>query len=406
MKSVLKEALKDIKPTPAEEKAAAKRIGEVVARVQKLVPEAKGVLGGSGEKGTWLKQSHDADIFVQFPKGREAISDLLERKISRAFKLQRLHGSRDYFQTRLGDFVFEIIPIISIKKAEEAENITDVSPLHAKWVKKYAKLADDIRLAKQFFKAAGAYGAESHISGFSGYICEVLTIYYGGFAGLAKGLASWKPKTIIDVAGAHKGKNVLFELDRSKTVGPLIVIDPVQPSRNAAAAVSEEKYLRIIDHAKRFLKRPSKDFFTIRRLDKTELKKRAGKDELFFLEAVPLPGKPDVVGCKLLKVHEFFVQQLGARGFAVRESGWDWGEKARYYYILKGGNIPPEIVVRGPPARMKKHAERFRKAHRETFEKNGTWYAKEKREFTDARTLMAALIKDPRVSERVRKIIL
>src|SRR3989338_5660941 len=102
MKSVLKEALKDIKPTPAEEKAARKRIGEVVSRVQKLVPEAKVVLGGSGEKGTWLRQSHDADIFVQFPKGSKEISDILGKRISKAFMLQRLHGSRDYFQTCLG----------------------------------------------------------------------------------------------------------------------------------------------------------------------------------------------------------------------------------------------------------------------------------------------------------------
>ena len=34
-------------------------------------------------------------------------------------------------------FTFEIIPILDIRKSEQAKNITDVSPLHAIWVKKH-----------------------------------------------------------------------------------------------------------------------------------------------------------------------------------------------------------------------------------------------------------------------------
>ncbi|MDO8480469.1 MAG: nucleotidyltransferase domain-containing protein [Nanoarchaeota archaeon] len=409
MKPILNAALREIKPTPAEEKEVKKRISGVVSQIQKLLPETKVLLGGSGEKGTWLRNAHDADIFVQFPKGSTGLSDILERKLAKSFKLDRLHGSRDYFQTRINEFLFEIVPIIAIKKAEEAENITDVSPLHAKWVKKHAKLADDIRLAKQFFKAAGAYGAESHISGFSGYMCEVLTVYYKGFRKLVKGITSWKSgagaKTIVDVEKAHAGKNILFELDKSKTVGPLIVVDPVQPSRNAAAAVSLEKYLKVIGYAKKFLARPSKEAFTIHPLEKSLVRKKAGNDDLFFFEAAPLIGKIDVVGCKLLKVYEHVLQGLLKRGFTVKESGWEWKGNARFYFIVKKETLSPELIVRGPPSSMMGPAEAFRKAHRDTFEKDKTWYAREKRAFRTAASLVSSLLQEQYVQERVKRVL-
>ncbi len=57
-----------------------------------------------------------------------------------------MHGSRDYFQIKEKGFTFEVVPILKIKDAKEAMNITDVSPLHAAWVKKHKKFADDIAL--------------------------------------------------------------------------------------------------------------------------------------------------------------------------------------------------------------------------------------------------------------------
>jgi len=79
--------------------------------------------------------------------------------------------------------LFEFIPVVTIHKASDAQNITDISPLHVAWVNKHiGKLRNDIRLAKLFCKAQGLYGAESHIRGFSGYLLELLVIAYGGFS--------------------------------------------------------------------------------------------------------------------------------------------------------------------------------------------------------------------------------
>jgi len=140
-----------------------------------------------------------------------------------------------------------------LKKASEVVNITDISPLHSKWVNKFGKgLKDEIRLAKQFCKANKLYGAESHITGFSGYVLEILTIHYKGFKNLIKAITKWKPKVIIDTEKYHK--KPLFDLDKSKTHSPIIIIDPVQKSRNASAAVDIEKFNKLIQYSKEFLK--------------------------------------------------------------------------------------------------------------------------------------------------------
>ena len=67
MDKVLKEVLAEIKPSKSEEKEVKERIDKVLEKIKKAIPEANVILGGSGEKGTWLKNAHDADIFVKFP---------------------------------------------------------------------------------------------------------------------------------------------------------------------------------------------------------------------------------------------------------------------------------------------------------------------------------------------------
>jgi tRNA nucleotidyltransferase (CCA-adding enzyme) len=410
MKEILKEVLKEIKPTKEQEKEVEKKIDDVLKKVQKALPETKVILGGSGQKGTWLKKAHDADIFVKFPINKykektDSLSDILEKKLKKIFKMERLHGSRDYFQTKIKGFTFEIIPIIDIKKAENALNITDVSPLHAEWVKKHQKYVDEIRLTKQFFKAAKIYGAESYINGFSGYICEILTINYKGFENLVKSITKWKPKVVIDIENYHKNKNqALFNIDKAKTQGPLIIVDPVQSSRNAAAAVSKEKLDIIIKYSKDFIKKPSKEFFKIKQIDVESLKKKAKKDDLFILKAVPLTGKEDVVGCKLLKTFEHIKNKIEKNKFTLILSEWEWKEKAYFYFIIKKEILDKEKIVRGPPSKIKIAVKEFKKKHKDTFVKDNYLFAKDKREFRTSKKLMNSLLKDNYINERVKKL--
>jgi len=408
---LLDEVLKEIKPSAQEEKAMRARTKGVLARLGKALPDCKVILGGSGEKGTWLRETHDFDIFVMFPKKKymeksDQLSIILEKKIKNLYKIKKLHGSRDYFQTVIDKFTFEIVPILETTKANSAVNITDVSPLHAKWVKKYKKYADDIRLTKQFFKAGKIYGAESYINGFSGYVCEILTINYKGFYKLVRAIVKWKSKQVIDIINYHKGKNVLFELDKAKTVGPLIIIDPVQASRNAAAAVAKEKFDEAIKYAKAFISKPSVKYFRIRYLDWQTLKKKAGRDEFYEFEVKSLTGKEDVVGCKLLKSFEHIKRKLDANEFIIKFSDWEWNKTARFYFIIKNMEFSKYKILKGPPSKMKFYALQFKKKHKNVFEEKKYLMAKEKRKYTKARVLLTDLLKDKYIKEKVRSILL
>jgi tRNA nucleotidyltransferase (CCA-adding enzyme) len=411
---VLKEVLAEIKPNDKEEKEVKEKIEEFLSKLNKGLKDGKAVLGGSGAKGTWLSNVHDADVFVQFNYKKykdksDKLSDILEKVLKKIFgKVKRLHGSRDYFQIKKGQFTFEVVPILKINKAEDAINITDVSPLHADWVNRAKPLADEIRLTKQFTKANGVYGAESYIKGFSGYMCEILTIHHGGFLKLVKKAAKWEPKTFVDFQKYYRNKNdAMFKINKSKQQGPMIIIDPVQRDRNAAAALDEEKYMQFVYACKEFLRKPSKEFFEIKEVSVGDLKKRAKKDKLILLKVEALRGKTDVVGSKLLKAAEFIGKKLREEEFKVYELGWKWdkGKKAEFWYIVDKKLLPLTVEKQGPPAKMEKHAANFRKQYKgKTKVVKGKLVAKVKREFREPVALVKKLIKDKYVKEKVKSI--
>ena len=411
MQNILDKVLEKIKPTKAEEQEVNSRISSVLAKINSGLKDAKVILGGSGEKGTWLRDANDADIFVKFSYQKykdksDALSNMLEKHLKRKFnKIIKLHGSRDYFQIGQNNFTLEIIPILDIKRAEDAKNITDVSPLHAKWVNKTGKnLKDDIRLAKQFCKANKVYGAESYIKGFSGYMCEVLTIHYGSFINLIKNAAKWKDKVVIDPENYWKNKNILMELNKSKTYSPLVLIDPVQADRNAAAALSEEKFRIFKEACKNFLKKPSEKFFEITQLSLEDIKKKAKNDELALLEVKPQKGKIDVVGSKLLKAFEFIKKALEKNEFKIIDCGWLWNKEALFYFIIKKEKLSGTIKHIGPPVKLEKHAEIFKKKYRNTFVEKGRVCAKIKRKYKKPSDLIIDVKKEEYLKDKAESI--
>lgn len=410
---LIKQMLAEIKPSKQEEKDIESKVEGFIKKLNKGLKGARAILGGSGAKGTWLSGIHDADIFVcfdykKFSDKSEQLPDILEIALKKSFKkYSRLHGSRDYFQIKDKDFTFEVVPILKIDNAQDAKNITDVSPLHALWVKRHSRFADEIRLTKQFCKANGIYGAESYIMGFSGYVCEILTIYYKGFLNLAKASLKWKPKTIIDIEKYYKNDDeVLFNLNKSKLTSPLIVIDPVQKDRNASAVMSIEKYDRFIDACRRFLKNQSRESFEIKEITVEELKIKAGKNKLLLIEVFALSGKEDVIGSKLLKAFDFIRKNLDDNEFKIKESDWKWDKrnKSLFWFIIASKPLDEFVERQGPPLKAKKFVEDFKKKHKNTFIKRDRIWAKDRREFIEPKKLVKFLIKDKYLKEKVKSL--
>src|SRR3989344_6525061 len=277
--------IKKIKPSDRERALVSKKVNSFLSQLKQALPALKPELAGSFAKDTWLSGDHDIDIFIKFPYKKyhsQDISKLLERKLTAHIKV---HGSRDYFQVQSQGYMFELIPVLDINSAEKAKNVTDVSPLHSIWVKKHIKgKADEIRLVKQFTKANNVYGAESYIRGFSGYLLEVLTIHYKGFFNFIKEASLWQQHEAIDPSRHYKSRDAMLKhLNKAKHT-PLMVIDPVQPSRNIAAALSKEKLQEFIAASKAFFHHPATSFFEEKPFSLSGLKENAGINFLLYIE--------------------------------------------------------------------------------------------------------------------------
>ncbi len=413
----MKSILQKIKPSKDEEKKLTTATASFLKMINAVLAPltAKAILGGSGAKGTWLSGSHDVDIFVLFDLNKyeeksAELSELLEKALEKAFpkiKKERLHGSRDYFQLPFQGLVFEVVPILKISSPEQARNITDISPLHSAWVAKYAgAVKDDIRLLKQFCKANNLYGAESYIGGFSGYVLEILTAYYGSFENVLKAAQKWKEKEVIDPSKFYKTKELaLFHINTSKLQSPLIVIDPVDKTRNAAAALSMEKFLLFKEVAKKYLQKPAEDFFVKEKITSDSLKQKyKGKGSLVLITVIPTEGKEDAVGAKLLKVFEFLREKL--QGFELAHGGWTWdkGAEALFYVVTKKRELPEFEIRTGPPLKMKEFVADFKKKNKNTFEEKSRVMAKVKVENPKLPNFVNSVLKEKYVKERVEKV--
>lgn len=403
MREIVNSVLEEITPHEKDSTLAdvQKFLKNISLEAKKLKIKGKPILGGSFAKNTWLKGDYDVDIFFSFDlvHKKDNLSELLQKTLSQ-FNLLRIHGSRDYFQIRNG-VCFEVIPVLNIKKATDAQNVTDFSVWHVDWAnKKGKKLKNEIRLAKKFCKAQKVYGAESYIRGFSGHVLDILVVHYGGFIKLLNAASKWIPKTVIDTQNHYKGK-ALQLINKSKTESPLVVVDPVQPGRNASAAISQEKFDKFIKSAKAFLKKPAEEFFKIKPVNEDALKKKG-----FFLKIkiTPVEGVENVIGVKLLKAGEFLKEKL--EEFQVVYSDWEWDKKndAIWRFVLKKEEISKETIMQGPPIRFKEHCERFKSCHEKTFLKKGKLFAQVLRQNTTPKTVLSAEFNNKYLKDKAKTI--
>src|SRR3989344_5654040 len=253
--------------------------------VKKKGIDAEAFIGGSFTKGTLARSDeYDVDVFVRFDWKYEDLSYELEGILKRLAKekdmnLNRMHGSRDYFRIyRDRKLTFEIVPVVKIKKNNEARNVTDLSYFHVNYARRNLneEMRKEVLFLKRFFKAAKVYGAESYINGFSGYGAECLIIKYKTFEKTLRELLKVKEseRVILDPAKHYKDKNEVFiKVNENKMRGPIILIDPTWRERNALSALNWETFKRFQEKASAFLKTPSEKYFYLEKFDKERLKK-------------------------------------------------------------------------------------------------------------------------------------
>lgn len=390
---VLKEVIKKIEPNKEELKEIKDYINNFSNKLNKKMLSSKIraeiFVGGSFAKQTLIKKDkYDIDLFLRFDKGYKDknISGITKKLLAGFENLSVIHGSRDYFRiTPKRNFFLEIIPVIKISKPKDADNVTDLSYSHVRYINKKInsdRLKKEVMVAKEFCYACNAYGAESYIRGFSGYSIELLIAYYKSFLKMIQNLSKSEGKLIIDIEKDYKNKNdIMININSSKTESPVILIDPTFKQRNALAALSQETFERFKKHCIGFLKNQSLEYFREKKSDLEKIKLNAKKKKFDFILIETKTGKQegDIAGSKLLKFYNHLTNEI-SRYFEIKEKGFNYNGKksARYFFVCKSKKT---LILGGPFADDKKNIIQFIKEHKNIFEKNKRIYAREQINF-------------------------
>lgn len=343
------------------------RVAEISRRFREYVGGLLSRLGvdgsvelvGSSARGTWLPDGLDVDIFVVLPRGypREFLDGLVGRlkaEMERdGIQAETRYAEHPYLVVHSGGVEIDVVPCFELKPGEQVLTAADRSPLHHRYLASRLddRLRLDIRLLKRFMKTIGVYGAEVKVEGFSGYLAELLVVHHGSFLSTLRAAAGWRPyRTVVDPGGHYPDPRKAARKFRS----PLVVVDPVDPGRNVAAAVSMTSMATFVLAARRFLQRPSISYFS---------PQPAGP--ALPVPAVvlrfPYPQKPpDVVWGMFKRYARAVANKLEECGFKVLRYGVDSDERTfvDVAFLVESPVLPEYELHEGPPA-FSEAAEKF-----------------------------------------------
>ena len=251
------EVLGKIKPTSKEIESLNRTANELKKAVEDYIREhnidVEIRFVGSYAKDTFLSDP-DLDLFILFPETAPHTElETVGLEIGEAItKGVRMYSEHPYIRGRYNGVDVDMVPSYALKSADKLRTAVDRTPFHTQYISEKLKeeQKDEVRLLKGFMKGIGVYGAEPNTRGFSGYMCELLVLYYGSFLKALGGAGEWKEGVSISIE--KKGPPIL---------GPLVVYDPVDQKRNVASAVHIDTMALFITASKAYLSSPSERFF-------------------------------------------------------------------------------------------------------------------------------------------------
>ncbi|HEQ78632.1 MAG TPA: CCA tRNA nucleotidyltransferase, partial [Euryarchaeota archaeon] len=310
--------------------------------------EATPMLVGSIAKGTYL-HNPDADIFILFDKGmkKERMGEIAVDMGKTVLDHSTVsYAEHPYSKGEYENLKTDIVPAYKISHGSEIISAVDRTPFHTEFVKNSVNedILEDIRLIKAFSKGIGVYGSDSRVKGFSGYLLELMVIYYGGFLKVLKNASNWKRGIRVEMVPSAK------DFDN-----PLVWIDPVDNGRNVASALSTDNFYLFISACKHYLEKPKKEFFLPRPHDPLNFEqiKRAFEHRRTHAVAVSI-DRPDLVDDILYPQMDKALKSieigLKSSDFTVYRSIHHAGEKLTFLLEVDQIVLPKVQVHEGPPA--------------------------------------------------------
>jgi tRNA nucleotidyltransferase (CCA-adding enzyme) len=414
------EVLKRLRPTEEERgsvKGLVQRIIEQLnARAAELGLEAHALSVGSTARNTWVRGNADIDIFIRFPAthSEEALKEqglALARSV--ADRYEERYAAHPYIHAYFynpatgHEHEADLVPCFAVEDASRLKSAVDRTPFHTRYVtERIGGLEDEVLLLKRFLTCLGIYGSELRRRGFAGYLCELLILQYSSFVELLKHAARWQCGERIDLegVGTYKGEGH----------DPLIVIDPVDPKRNVAAAVSEYSFARLIDAARAFLAEPSRDFFEVQRAEPMtqaeflqELRARGTEIVLVAFNAPEVVE--DILYPQLRKAKASVRTLLERHGFSVyRSDVFAAGGKAFLLFELLVWSLPRIKRHIGPPITSEYHAAKFKEQYQPShriFIEDGRYTVEVARPYRDVVSLLKNQVRSCSLGKQVAESV-
>ena len=383
--------LKKVTPTSREKQKIARTIQDLTARVNEEIAKTGlpiiPTLVGSTAKDTFLRTTLDIDLFLLFPATtpRETLASV-GLSIGRAIlqDQEECFAEHPYLRGTFQGFKTELVPAYKITAAEQKLSAVDRTPLHTQYVTTHLRedKKNDVRLFKQFLRGIGCYGAEAEVEGFSGYLCEILILYYKTFPALLKDAQSWKPGVVLTLTPKVPSP--------SFPESSLIFIDPVDPNRNVASALSADTFETFVTACHAYLKKPSTTFFFPNPLCvwPLELITKELADKKIIAVKIK---KPNIISENLYpqirKTLRSIRELCDTYGYMIIEAHYLVLENDIYFVLQPTTlTLPPTETHVGPPASLQDHVKEFQEKWSSNprtitppYLKDGRWYVEIKR---------------------------
>ncbi len=392
--SIESDVLRRIKPSPEESdriKAIAGRLREISKKyLEEHGIDAELTFVGSFSKGTYLSNP-DLDLFLLFPVNfiKKKMEDVCLKMGKELIDGKKAYAEHPYSSGFFEGLEVDLVPCYNIEDTSNLMTPVDRSPFHTKYIlsKVDEKMDDEIRLLKVFMKGIGTYGAEPNIRGFSGYLCELLTIHYGGFRKTLEAASEWDDHVVIVME--KKGP----EFDK-----PLVLYDPVDCNRNVASAVHLDTMKEFILASRAYLENPSEKFFfpnERKPLSDEELNNVISEHGTRLL-TVKLK-RPDInidnIHAQNWRTQIGLEKKLTMCDFIVRSATHTLTDEYLIQLLeLENDTVPETYKHAGPPVDVptcEKFLEKWKdNPHGEPFMENGRWYVVADRHYLTAKDLV------------------
>lgn len=220
-------------------------------------------------------------------------------------------------------------------------------------------MKSEVRVLKKFLKSIGIYGSQISVSGFSGYVTEVLILKYGSFRNVLQTFAELTPNYIVSLDSPDQS---LIEKFRS----PITIIDPIDSNRNLGAAISAECLAKFVLASRLFLKAPSTKFFMTSSKSNTKIVSDI-KSNLLIIDFKIQMRSPDILWGQLKKRLTSISKQLANAGFEIIKKFCytDEQEHATFIFMIKYTNLSKINLNVGPKIFLKNETDSFIKKRAE-----------------------------------------